>query len=307
MAFQALINRGSNVSLDVRQSEIGSNGAYVQQWDYNATANQNWELKDASGGWFWIKNQASGKSLDVTQSTIGNNGAVVQQWDYNATQNQQWQRVDVGDGWFWLRNRASGKALDVHVYDIAKNGARLQQWDYNATANQQWKIGGNSNTDRFVFGPFEFDTDLTAEQVCTLFQRHRFAFSRINACGNLEADEKQALNQAYQRAMRHSATTKPGINGETTLNGSQIWINFGVLFPQGVIEISQTLIHEMMHCAGFNHPNRTPSDIPLDNGPYYGSEPLRAELCIAGGQSLTAEASNEHCSQEDGKFTLRRL
>lgn len=310
MAFEGVINRGSSVSLDVTRPDIGANGARVQQWDYNGTPNQRWEFEDVGGGWVWLRNQESGKALDVTRPDIGANGAVVQQWDYNGTPNQQWQRVDVGGGWFWLRNRESGRALDVHVYDIAKNGAKVQQWDYNGTANQQWRRGGSTDSDRFVFGPFTFDPEHTPEQVCTLFERHRFAVSRIGACGNLNAGERQALAQAYQRAIRHSVTTIPGINGQAIVNGSQLWINFGVLFPQGANEIAQTLIHEMMHCAGFTHPNRTPQDQPFDNGPYYSTPPLRSEICIAGNQSdimlsLTAKADRESCSDENGRCTIR--
>jgi hypothetical protein len=310
MAFNGVINRGSMVSLDVTRPDIGNNGARVQQWEYNASPNQHWEFEDAGGGWVWLRNQESGKALDITHPDIGNNGAVAQQWDYNATPNQQWQRVDLGGGWFWLRNRESGKALDVHANNLAKNGANVQQWDYNGTTNQQWMRGGNTGSNRFVFGPFDFDPDHSAEQICTLLERHRFAFSRIGACGNLNANERQTLTQAYQRAIRHSVTTTPGINGYTYTNASQVWINFGVLFPQGANEIAQTLIHEMMHCAGFTHPDRTPSDQPFDNGPYYSTPPLRSEICIAGNQSdvlmaLTAKAADESCSEENGRFTIR--
>jgi hypothetical protein len=45
-----------------------------------------------------------------------------------------------------------------------------------------------------------------------------------------------------------------------------------------------------MHCAGYTHPTRIDppapnADAPYDNGKYYGTPPLRAELCIAGQQS----------------------
>jgi hypothetical protein len=109
------------------------------------------------------------------------------------------------------------------------------------------------------------------------------------------------------------------VNASAAVGGSTLNVNFGVLFPQGDEEIAQTLIHEMMHCAGFSHPVRrdpppgsscaapNPAlfDCPNDNGVYYGTAPLRAEFCIAGDQSdvrgralaarLTQKALQESC------------
>ncbi|HEY5844911.1 MAG TPA: hypothetical protein VIU87_26235 [Mycobacterium sp.] len=103
-------------------------------------------------------------------------------------------------------------------------------------------------------------------------------------------------------------------------------VNFSVLFPQGDEEISQTLIHEMMHCTGHRHderrdpdpalgqscaaPDPTVFDCPGDNGVYYGTPPLRAEFCIAGDQSdlrtrLAAKTDMESCViDEAGVATL---
>ena len=132
---------------------------------------------------------------------------------------------------------------------------------------------------------FTFDTNITAEQKAKLLERHRFAFSQITACGSLANDQKSALTEAYGRVIRHGIETRPGVNASAFLNGSQVFVNFDVLFPQGDNEIAQTLIHEMMHCAGFSHPVRTLSDTPGDGGTYYSSPPLQSELCIAGLQS----------------------
>jgi hypothetical protein len=85
------------------------------------------------------------------------------------------------------------------------------------------------------------------------------------------------------------------------------------VIPQGANEIAQTLVHVMMHCAGFTHPARrdppagmscaapNPAlfDCPFDNGQYYGTPPLRSELCIAGNQSdvsrIMEKARDETC------------
>lgn len=299
MSYQALINRCSNVSLDVYRQKIAENGALLQQWNYNTTPNQNWELVDTGDGYVWLRNQESGKALDVYHQKITENGAPVQQWDYLHTPNQQWKKNDLDGGWFWLSNRESGKSLDIHVYDIAKNGARVQQWDYHNASNQQWRLGGDKNVNKFDFGEFEF-TGIGSDEVAKLFERHRFAYSQISACGNLTGSEKEKLTATYKKVIKHGATTRPGINGSTTVGGDLILINFGVLFPQGDTEIAQTLIHEMMHCAGFTHPDRLPTDSPYDGGVYYNSEPLRAEMCIAGQQSDTSS-----CLEHEGFLLLR--
>ena len=147
----------------------------------------------------------------------------------------------------------------------------------------------------------------------------------IVACNNLSEQEKLQLYQAYRRAISHTTLNEPGVNARASVGGSSLQINFGVLFPQGDEEISQTLIHEMMHCAGFTHPTRrnppagmscaAPNpglfDCPNDNGRYYGTPPLRAEFCIAGDQSdvlrrLERKADNESCIiDEQGVATIR--
>jgi hypothetical protein len=117
---------------------------------------------------------------------------------------------------------------------------------------------------------------------------------------------------------------EPGVNASATIGGAVVNVNFNVLFPQGDQEISQTLLHEMMHCAGFTHPTRVDPgpgqncaqppprtfDCPNDNGLYYGTAPLRAEFCIAGVQTdvqlrLEQKSATESCViDEDGLATL---
>jgi hypothetical protein len=174
-----------------------------------------------------------------------------------------------------------------------------------------------------TMGHFEFDGDISGADRNTILDHHRMALSSVSTCSNLSASELAALQGAYMRVIRHSSTTQAGINAKATLNGSQIWVNFGVLFPQGSNEIAQTLVHEMMHCAGYTHPDRrdpptgmscaspnpTLFDCPLDNGVYYGTPPLRAELCIAGTQSDVARqasgASGGNCRLVDGVYVVR--
>jgi hypothetical protein len=198
----------------------------------------------------------------------------------------------------------------------------ISEWGWPAGFHESWvAIGGN----------FSFDNAITAGQRATLLQRHRFAFSRIAGCdavSTLSNAELNALAATYRRPIRHGINTNPNENASAFINKNQVFVNFANLFPDGAAEIAQTLIHEMMHCTGFDHPvRRTPNpalgqscaapnpalfDCPFDNGVYYGTQPLQAELCIAGAQSdlilrAVEKAADESCViDEEGKATIYR-
>jgi hypothetical protein len=127
---------------------------------------------------------------------------------------------------------------------------------------------------------------------------HRWGFTQAAGCNNLNDDERSALFSVYRRAISHGFNTDPKANASATVGGSNIDVNFTNFSALPNCEAAQTLIHELMHCAGYRHPDpRDPApgkprdcnvdDCPGDNGPYYGTAPLRAELCIVGVQSDT--------------------
>ncbi len=132
---------------------------------------------------------------------------------------------------------------------------------------------------------FTYDNNITDEQRERLIARHQFALNQIRGCNSLNPEEKRNLLQTYVRPIQHSTIDDANVFGRARINGNRIWINIDNLFPFGDNEISQTLIHEMMHCAGYTHPQRTNNDRPGDNGAYYSTPPLRSEICIAGAQS----------------------
>ena len=199
-------------------------------------------------------------------------------------------------------------------------------------------VSGYESTAFHTLSHFTFAGDISAQNRDRLIDRHRFALSRLGGCNNLNQGERDALLQAYGKAVHHTTLNDPDANASAPVGGSQLNVNFGVLFPQGDEEISQTLIHEMMHLAGFTHPDRrdappgssctapdpTVFDCPGDNGVYFGTPPLRAEMCIAGDQSdvrgdpmldapapevvakkLLRKAEHEHCSiSPEGEATI---
>ncbi|MGG4443725.1 hypothetical protein [Brevibacillus fortis] len=188
---------------------------------------------------------------------------------------------------FHADNIGTGRRLEIILF--TQNVAAL---DY------EFKLGLG------IIGRFSFQPEINSSQRFKLIERHIFAVSRAIICDTL-GDHKQKLLNAYTKAIDHGVSTDPNENASVPVpERSRINVNFSVLFPKGDIEIAQTLIHEMMHCAGeglqseLDHPPRrlpppgqscaVPEhtfDCPFDGGPYYSSPPLQAELCIAGSQS----------------------
>jgi hypothetical protein len=214
------------------------------------------------------------------------------------------------------------KPEQLDLFVVGNDGRAYTSWWSGGEwsgINDNWRPLAPTTLSHFTFAG-----DISAENRDRLIARHRFALSRISWCNNLTAEEKAKLNEVYQRAIHHTTLNDANANASAQVGGSQLNVNFGVLFPQGDEEISQTLIHEMMHCAGFRHPARrdppagsscaapNPAvfDCPNDNGQYYGTPPLRAEFCIAGDQSdvlrrLEHKASDEKCHiGDDGIATI---
>jgi len=90
-------------------------------------------------------------------------------------------------------------------------------------------------------GNFTFAADISAENRAKLLDRHRFALARIGACGNLSASEKDKLNEAYRRPIHHTTLNQAGANASAQVGGSQLNVNFGVLFPQGDVARSHCM------------------------------------------------------------------
>jgi Repeat of unknown function (DUF5648) len=134
-----------------------------------------------------------------------------------------------------------------------------------------------------LMSKFTYSASISVDQKKKLQERHTFAYYRAGLTDKLDPTEKSKVRALYHDGISHDVDTNPNANGSAIIGGRQLWVNFNNLFPLGDNEIAQTLLHEMMHCAGYTHPAKSGS--PGDNGPYFGSPPLRAELAIAGVQS----------------------
>jgi Ricin-type beta-trefoil lectin domain-like/HYR domain/Secretion system C-terminal sorting domain/Lectin C-type domain len=134
-----IVNKLSGKVLDVYGGS-SANDTRVVQWNYNGTANQQWQFTPVTGGYFKIGSRNSNKNLACHQTA---NGSTVYQYDYYAGGYKDWKVECVSGGYVKITHRASGKVLDVSGFSTA-DGAKVQIWDCgNNTGgndNQLWKI-----------------------------------------------------------------------------------------------------------------------------------------------------------------------
>ncbi|MGH4011763.1 MAG: hypothetical protein ACRDTH_26985 [Pseudonocardiaceae bacterium] len=324
-----IARRATVLGEDGNAAFIGLPWSIVGTSDFNRDRNASvlWhnESTNETQIWFmdeqWVARRATVLGEDGNAAFVGLPWSIVGTSDFNGDGNADilWHNESTNETQIWFMNE----------HQIARRATVLGEDGNTAFVGLPWSIVGTSdfNRDGRVINPvsnFTFAADISVGNRNRLIARHRFALASVNACNNLSEQERGALRQAYQRRIHHTTLNQPGVNASATVGGSTINVNFGVLFPQGDREISQTLIHEMMHCAGFTHPDRRnppagrscsapdPNlfDCPNDNGQYYGTPPLRAEFCIAGSQSdvrsrLERKAAIENCViDEEGVATI---
>ncbi|KAK5686690.1 hypothetical protein LTS10_002813 [Elasticomyces elasticus] len=124
---------------------------------------------------------------------------------------------------------------------------------------------------------FTFDQGISVDQAHTIWERHTWAYYRAGKCTHLAQEEKDKVRSIYERdTIHHGIENTPGVHASAAVGGRFVNVNFKVLFPKGDNEIAMSLLHEMMHCAGYEH--RFPKSDPR----YFQTVPLKAERCIAG-------------------------
>jgi hypothetical protein len=113
-----------------------ASGSALKQWNYDGSANLQWQLVDAGGGYHRIVNRTNGMVADSWGSTA--NGASVMQSAWNGGNNQQWRLDSLGDGRYQIINRGTGTALDGAGSSTA--GATVVLRTPNNSTNNQWTI-----------------------------------------------------------------------------------------------------------------------------------------------------------------------
>jgi hypothetical protein len=152
---------------------------------------------------------------------------------------------------------------------------------------------------------FTFSPGISPDRQRTIWERHTWAYYRAGRCTHLTQQQKDKVRHIYERGtIHHGIERTPGVNASAMINGRTVNVNFDVLFPQGDNEIAMSLLHEMMHCAGYDH------HFPKTDPRYFETVPLKAERCIAGFASDVASPAIQIARwemNEDGSETLSSL
>lgn len=117
------------------------------QFESRRTDNQTWDISDAGGGYFYIRNAMNGHALAV-QDARNSSPLVVE--PFNSSPQQQWRLESGQDTTAILVNR-NGKAVDI-PHGSRRDGERVNAYTRNGEENQRWQFqsagGGGSRYDR---------------------------------------------------------------------------------------------------------------------------------------------------------------
>ncbi|MCI4253003.1 hypothetical protein MRP26_29380 [Bacillus sp. CCB-MMP212] len=111
---------------------------------------------------------------------------------------------------------------------------------------------------------------------------HEIVTSNIGTCAALDPAILRQLQANYRLdQVIHNTwdsspcASDPGAVGCAEIGGNRIWVKFdgGLGRVPNLNELAKVLIHEMMHIAGFSHPNRNDPNYP-------NSLPVLAQQCI---------------------------
>ncbi|MFC6079844.1 RICIN domain-containing protein [Sphaerisporangium aureirubrum] len=136
LSFERLNVRHSGKCVDVRDGSTADNGVIIQ-WTCNGGTNQQWNIRDAGGGYVQIVARHSGKCLDVTSAGTAD-GAGVIQYTCGTGTNQQWRVQTTSDGYVTFAARHSGKCLDLPGSGTADN-IQFKQYPCTNATNQQFR------------------------------------------------------------------------------------------------------------------------------------------------------------------------
>ncbi len=124
-----------------------TDGTQIQEYACNGTGAQSYQLEDAGGGAFFIRNTQANKCVDV-QGAGTADGSTIQLYDCNGTGAQKFATQDAGNGFVYLVNTNSNKCLDVQA-DSPNDGTIVQLYDCNQTNAQRWNptvVGGGGGS-----------------------------------------------------------------------------------------------------------------------------------------------------------------
>ncbi|MFN0103763.1 MAG: RICIN domain-containing protein [Bryobacteraceae bacterium] len=121
----------------------------VIQYESRRTDNQVWDVTDAGGGYYYIRNTMNGNALAVQDDR---NSTQLVAEPFNSSARQQW-RFENGDNSTAILVNRNGKAIDI-PYGSTNNGTKINSYGRNGEVNQRWQFqaaagfsGGNNRYD----------------------------------------------------------------------------------------------------------------------------------------------------------------
>ncbi|MEV0173689.1 RICIN domain-containing protein [Streptomyces sp. NPDC050803] len=141
--WYSVVNSNSNACLDATDWGT-SNGTPVQQWTCTTgQANQSWQFRPTSDGYYQVVNRHNGLVVDVEGGPGATaDGTRIQLWSWAGNTNQQWRPEPVGtSGTYRFVARHSGKCLAVNDASTA-NGARVSQQPCGTSTAQTFTLNG---------------------------------------------------------------------------------------------------------------------------------------------------------------------
>lgn len=120
----------------------------LQQWPGNGALNQQWDVEDAGGGYFYLRSAETGKVLEAVNTRDG--ASISAKREPSGRDDQKWRIVNLSNGESLIVAR-SGKALDV-ADNSRSEGARLQIWGEHRGANQRFRFDRIQTSNRYRDG-----------------------------------------------------------------------------------------------------------------------------------------------------------
>jgi len=112
----------------------------IIQFESRRTDNQVWDISDAGGGFYYIRNGMNGYALAVRDNR---NSTPLVAEPFNNAPNQQWRFENGNDSSLILVNR-NGKAIDI-PYGSTNDGVKVNSYNRNGEVNQRWMLQEASN------------------------------------------------------------------------------------------------------------------------------------------------------------------
>lgn len=110
----------------------------VQQWSSSGANNQQWDVEDAGGGYYFIRSVENGRVIDFAENRVRDGVGVIVA-DRRDTDTQKWKITETNNRQYTLVARA-GKALDVPADNRLEDGTGLQVMRLHGLENQRFRF-----------------------------------------------------------------------------------------------------------------------------------------------------------------------